>query len=203
MSERLYLYPRFIRFWHIVNAILCLLLILTGVSMQFAGTGGGLVGFKTAVGIHNISGILLSVNYIFFFLGNWFSKNRKFYRFEWSGLFLGLKLQFMYYLIGTFRGQKKPYEITELEKFNPLQKVSYLIIMYVAMPMVILSGWAFLYPEVIPNTIFWFGGLVFVDLFHIVFGFIISIFLLIHIYFSSFGTTPLSNFKSIITGFHE
>lgn len=203
MSHRLYLYSRFIRIWHILNALLCLILIVTGVSMQFAGTLGGIIGFQTAVGLHNIAGILLSVNYLFFFFGNWFSSNRKFYRLEWKGFSQSIKLQFRYYLIGHFKAEPKPFPITEEEKFNPLQKISYLIIMYLAMPLVILTGWIFLFPETIPTKIFWFSGLVFIDLFHIVMGFIISMFLIIHIYFSTFGTSPLSNFKSIVSGYHE
>ncbi|MCF8299034.1 MAG: cytochrome b/b6 domain-containing protein, partial [Saprospiraceae bacterium] len=37
MQEKLYLYPKWVRLWHLVNALLCILLIITGLSMQYAG----------------------------------------------------------------------------------------------------------------------------------------------------------------------
>ena len=59
-SHKLYLYPVWIRIWHMLNAVLCLLLIVTGLSIQFSNPAT-VVQFRAAVSIHNIAGILLSV----------------------------------------------------------------------------------------------------------------------------------------------
>ncbi|MBE9484291.1 MAG: cytochrome b/b6 domain-containing protein, partial [Bacteroidetes bacterium] len=59
MEEKLYLYPVWVRFWHWANAILCLLLILTGLSMQYSDPEYPIIRFDWAVSIHDISGIIL------------------------------------------------------------------------------------------------------------------------------------------------
>jgi thiosulfate reductase cytochrome b subunit len=202
-QERLYLYPLWLRFWHIINAILCLLLIITGISMQFSAPSGTLVRFDLAVTIHNYSGIILTVNYAIFFIGNLFTGNGKQYQIEYSGMIKRLKLQAMFYTLGIFRNQSAPFPLTKENKFNPLQQFSYVFIMYLFVPLVFITGWALLYPETNPTTVLGTSGLHLTDLFHIISGFIISVFLVIHIYFSSIGKTPLNNFKSIINGYHD
>ena len=62
MAHKEYLYPIWVRMWHWLNALLCLLLILTGLSMQYASVDGGLIRFDTAVTIHNLCGIILSAS---------------------------------------------------------------------------------------------------------------------------------------------
>ena len=61
LSERLYLYPVWIRIWHMTNAFLCLVLIITGLSIQFSNPGT-VVKFNAAVSVHNIAGIILTIS---------------------------------------------------------------------------------------------------------------------------------------------
>lgn len=204
MSEhKLYLYPIWIRLWHLMNALMCLILIITGVSMQFSGPQSGLVRFDTAVTIHNIAGIILTVNYSFFFLGNLFTYNGKYYQMEFRGLLNRLMKQFKHYTFGIFKKNPAPFPVTEENKFNPLQQFSYVFIMYLFVPLVFVTGWALLFPDTIPTTIVGGSGLHTIDALHIISGFIISFFMVIHIYFCTIGKTPVSNFKSIINGYHE
>src|SRR5512138_3261035 len=136
MSEhKLYLYPVWIRTWHLLNALMCLTLIITGLSMQFSGPRVSLVRFDTAVAVHDIAGIILTISYVLFFTGNLFSYNGKHYQMEFRGLFLRLKKQFMYYTFGIFRGEKPPFPITVENKFNPLQQFSYVFVMYLFIPL--------------------------------------------------------------------
>ncbi|TSA25082.1 MAG: cytochrome B [Bacteroidetes bacterium] len=202
-QERLYLYPIWIRFWHLVNALLCLLLIITGISMQFSAPAVALVRFDTAVAIHNIAGIILTINYVIFFIGNLFTYNGKQYQIEYRDLTKRLMAQGKYYAFGIFKGEQPPFPITRDNKFNPLQRFSYVFIMYLFVPVVFISGWALLYPETIPTTILGTSGLHLTDLFHILSGFIISFFMVIHIYFCTIGKNPGANFKSILNGYHE
>ena len=39
--------------------------------------------------------------------------------------------------------------VDEENKFNPLQKITYVIVIYLLMPLLILSGFALLFPEII------------------------------------------------------
>lgn len=201
-DERIYQYPVWIRLWHMVNALLCLILILTGLSMQFSNPEYPLVRFDIAVSIHNIAGILLICNYIFFFTGNLATVNGRQYRLT-EGIWMRLVRQFRYYLIGIFKKEPVPFPITEERKFNPLQQFTYVVTMYGLVPIVILTGIALMYPELIPTTIFSKSGLHATDFLHIFAGFCISVFMCIHIYFCTVGKSPVSNFKSIINGYHE
>ena len=53
MSERLYLYPIWIRLWHWTNAILCLVLIISGVSLQYSNPEYPIIRFDIAVTMSN------------------------------------------------------------------------------------------------------------------------------------------------------
>lgn len=202
MSEKYYFYPVWIRLWHSLNAILCILLILTGISMQYAGASF-LIGFKSSVSIHNFSGIALTASYTIFFLGNLFTPNGLFYRMKIKGLGTMLWKQFRYYAIGYFKGEEPPYPVNADRKFNPLQQISYVLAMYVALPLLFITGWALLFPEFILKKILGFSGIFLTAQLHIVMGFFISVFLIIHLYVSTMGKTPGSNFKSIMTGWQE
>ena len=200
-SEPLYLYPVWIRVWHILNALFCLTLIITGLSIQFSNPTI-IVRFRVAVAVHNVAGVLLSVNYIIFFIGNLFTKNGAYYVFEVRGYFSRLKSQFHHYTIGVFKKEAAPFPVTVDSKFNPLQQLSYVAVMYVIIPLVILSGLGLLYPEITINNLLGISGLDYTDLLHLFCGFVVTIFMCIHIYFCTFGQTALSNFKSIINGYH-
>jgi thiosulfate reductase cytochrome b subunit len=200
--ERLYLYPVWIRIWHMANALLCLILIATGLSMQFSNPST-VVQFKAAVSVHNLSGIILTFSYALFFLGNLFTANGLHYVISVRGFLVRLQKQFYYYTIGIFKKDNPPFPVSEEGKFNPLQQATYVLLMYVLVPFVIVSGWGLLYPEVTVTGFLGLSGLDMTDLLHIVSGFGISIIMCVHIYFCTIGKSPVSNFKSMISGYHE
>lgn len=201
-NTKLYFYPVWLRIWHAVNALGIILLILTGFSLQ-SGIDTAFINFKLAVNIHNIAGITVAINYFLFFIGNFVSQNIKFYLIKPMGFIKRPMKQAYYYAFGMFRGMKSPYPLSEKRKFNPLQKYAYVAIMYLVVPIVIISGFALLFPEIIIDKIYTFSGVFLTAITHSAAGFFISIFLLIHLYVASIGKSPLENFKSIITGWHN
>jgi len=199
-----YLYPIWTRLWHLFNALLCLALIFTGLSMQYSNPEYPLIRFDIAVSIHNISGILLSINYLMILIGNLATGNGKYYWIRIKGFYNELLAQGKYYMFGMFRGEKAPYPINVDRKFNPLQKLSYVVIIYFFMPLIIITGWALIYPEMIfVNKIFGTSGLHFTDLLHIIAGFIISLFMLIHVYICTIGKPRGTHFRAIMSGWHQ
>lgn len=203
MSEKIYLYPMWIRLWHALNAILIVLLIVTGVSMQYTDPANPLIRFDLAVKMHNISGIILTLNYLVFLLGSFITPNGKYYKLSLKGLFPRLVKQFTYYTFGIFKHEKPPFPVTKESKFNPLQQFTYVIAMFVLVPIVIITGWALLYPEVVLTKFLSGSGLRINDFIHVIIGFFVSFFMFIHIYFCTIGASFVSNFKSMINGFHE
>lgn len=199
-----YLYPIWIRLWHWINALLYLVLILTGLSMQYSNPEFPMLRFDLAVSIHNTSGILLTINYLVIILGNIFTINGRFYRIKRKGFLQELIRQGNYYLFGIFKGNKAPYPINGERKFNPLQKISYVAVLYFLMPLVVITGWAMIFPEMIfLNKIFGTSGLHFTDLVHILMGFILSLFMFVHIYLCTIGKPAGTHFRAMMSGWHH
>lgn len=202
-KEELYLYPVWVRVWHGVNALSIISLIVTGISMQYASVDNQIIKFENAVLAHNIFGVLTVFNYMFFWIANMLTKNGRAYIFNIKGLLDRLILQSKYYMFGYFKGEPKPFPLTKKEKFNPLQKLAYTGTMYVFVPLVIITGIALLYPEMILENIFGLNGIQVTAITHASVGFLISIFLIIHLYVASVGKHPLKNYRSIVSGYHE
>ncbi len=201
----MYLYPKWLRLWHLLNALLVVILIYSGISMQYAGKEDPflLMKFANAVKWHNITAVILTISYIGFVTGNLFTENGRYYRIEKNNFRKNLWIQLKYYSAGMFRGEKHPFPVTPDRKFNPLQKLSYVLIMYFSMPLIIISGIGLMFPDATIDRIFGVSGLVLTDLLHIVMAFLITVFLIIHIYTCTLGARPTSLFRGMITGFHE
>ncbi len=205
MSEgkRLYLYPLWLRIWHGINALGIIVLIISGMSMQYSNINFSLINFEAAVNMHNISGVIVSLSYLLFLFGNLFSNNKKYYRIKPKGLRKRLLKQAKYYMFGMFNNKTSPYPLSEKRKFNPLQKYSYVGIMYLFVPFIIVTGIALLFPELIIEKVYNLSGIMLTAVLHGVVGFFIFIFLLIHLYVASIGKSPRENFKGILTGWHS
>jgi len=203
MSGKIYLYPMWIRLWHALNAILIILLIISGVSMQYTNPANPFIRFDIAVTMHNISGMILTANYMIFLIGTLITPNGKYYKLTLNGLFARLIKQFTYYTFGIFKHETTPFPVTKESKFNPLQQFTYVIAMFMLVPIVIITGWALLYPEVVLTKFLSGSGLRVNDFIHVIVGFFVSFFMFVHIYFCTIGATFVSNFKSMINGFHE
>ncbi len=202
MKDKVYLYPIWVRIWHAFNALMFLALVFTGLTLQYSSVDFEIIKFNYSISIHNYAGIILSVLFVFFLFGNRFTSNGNYYQFHLKGMIDRVMKQFMYYSFGIFKNEKAPFPINKDRKFNPLQKLSYVIIMYFFVPFIIVTGYLLLFPDIIPKHIFGISGIHFIDLIHIIMGFALSIFIIIHVYFCTIGKTPLSNFKSMINGWH-
>lgn len=203
LENKIYFYPIWLRIWHGINALSILVLIFTGINMQFSNQNFKLMDFELAVNLHNIFGITATLNYLLFFIGNILTNNRRYYRLKTKGLLKRLILQVNYYTSGMFTNEKPPFPLNEKRKFNPMQKVTYLFAMYIFVPGLIITGLALLFPETIIEEVYSLSGIFMTALLHASLGFLVSIFLIIHLYVASIGKHPLSNFKSIFNGYHD
>lgn len=201
-TEKIYFYPLWLRIWHGFNALGIIILILTGLSMQ-SSLESPVIGFDLAINLHNIAGVMVTLGYLVFFIGNMATNNGKFYLIKLKGMISQPLKQAYYYSWGMFHGMKAPFPLSEKRKFNPLQKYIYTMVMYLVVPGVIITGFALLFPETIIEKVYGFSGVFVTAIFHSALGFFISIFLIIHLYVASIGKSPLENFKSIINGWHH
>jgi thiosulfate reductase cytochrome b subunit len=171
--------------------------------MQYSDPMNPFIRFDLAVSIHNIAGFILIFDYLLFILANTVSKNGRHYRIQLKGLNDRLMVQFRYYTFGIFKGESAPFPVTKKMKFNPIQQVTYFMTMYILMPLIFVTGLPMLFSGAFIQQVFGSQAFFVTDILHITIGFLLSVFLAIHVYFCTFGATPTSNFKSIVTGFHE
>ena len=202
MSEALYLYPVWLRFWHWLNALVFLVLIATGLSMHFAGPDW-LLPFDQARLIHNVAGMTLTLFWVIFVIGNALGVNGKHYRVHLRSLPRELWEQSRYYLIGIFRQDPHPFHVSAERKLNALQTLSYIGVMYLLMPILILSGWAFFLSGLLPETLLGLNSVWLVAMVHLTTAWLLGLFLVVHVYIITTGTTPTTNLKAMITGWHR
>ena len=203
MAEREYLIAPWIRIWHWSNALLILILGITGMSVHFADPERVLVEFSLAVRIHNIAGVTLIVAYAIFVIANIVSGNWWHFVPKPPGIAKRIFVQAKWYAFGIFRGDPHPHEPTEAEHFNALQAVTYWNVMYLLMPVILITGLIYLYPEFAPDKLFGFDGLLPIALLHYLAAVAILLFLLSHIYLGTTGKTVGQMFKMMLTGWHE
>jgi len=199
-----YLHPLPVRVWHWLNALGFVLLILTGFQVRYADIFS-LVSFETAVKLHNWIGFIVIGNW-FIWLGYYlFSDKIKVYHPELDSrkFFDKAFAQMRYYGYGIFRGEHSPHHVGPLDKFNPMQSITYQIVMLIVVPIQFITGlmmWNIKGFETWVNLI---GGIRIVDTIHVlIFIFFVS-FIFIHAYMGALGHTPSAHFKEMFTGYED
>ncbi|MBF0162628.1 MAG: thiosulfate reductase cytochrome B subunit [Magnetococcales bacterium] len=194
------LYPVWLRIWHWSNALSFVMLIASGVSLHFAGSDLPLIPFDRARVLHNIFGWLLLCAYLVFVATTLLGSNGVHYRPQWSGWMGRLLRQALFYGVGIFRGEPHPFPATARNKFNPLQQVTYLGVMFVAMPLLILSGLLFFWPQWVPEQLWEMDGLWVVGVVHYLLGVLLVAFMMGHIYLATAGETIWGEFRKMVLG---
>jgi thiosulfate reductase cytochrome b subunit len=197
----LYLYPIWLRLWHWLNALIFVTLLVTGVSMHF--TLNWLIPFDVAVPVHNTAGMLLTASWVLFVIGNIWGGNGKHYLIDLRTLPRDLIAQTRYYIYGIFVGAPHPFHVSAEHKLNALQTLSYVGVMFGLMPILIVSGWAFLFSPSLPETLFGIGTVWIIAMVHLVVAWMLALFLVVHMYIITTGEKPTTNLKAMITGWHK
>lgn len=199
MKTQIYIYKSFERFWHWTQSFLILFLALTGFEIHGSIT---FFGYQNAVNYHNIAAyafIILIVFAIFwhFTTGEWR---------QYLPTLNNLKAQLSFYLFGIFRNASHPTRKSVLSKLNPLQRLVYLGLKVLVIPVMVISGLLYMfyrYPQgntVEPLNIHSIKG---IALLHTAGAFLLVAFIIVHIYLITTGTTLTSNLKAMITGYED
>ena len=200
--KKIYLYPFWLRFWHWLNALLFFVLILSAVSLRYSSGGNLLFPKYLSVYAHNISGVLLTLIYIYYMINNIISKNYKQYLLDFKNIFRRAFFQLQFYMLGIFANRENPFVPTAKHKFNPLQRLSYSLVMFLFLPIIIVTGIMLFFPEKAPDRFLGVGGVLPVAILHTVSGFILVGFMLVHIYLASTGKTVGELIRSMVTGWY-
>lgn len=195
--KKVYMYSRFERFWHWAQALLIIMLGITGFEIHGTYT---LMGFKVAHEVHEFCAWSWFVLYAFVIF--WMATTG-----EWRQYVPTTKRMLdvcMYYGVGIFQGKEHPVPKTERIKHNPLQRMTYLGISVVIIPAQMITGFLFLFYNDWP-TWGWtsFLNLNVVALLHMIGAFGFVVFLVVHIYMTTTGHSVGAHMKAMITGYED
>ena len=190
MNERRYvcIFSRFERFWHWAQAVLVLVLLVTGARLHglFEAAEWGM-----AFRVHLIAAGLIVLLWVFaifwhFTTGAWQ---------HYVPTFANLLAVIRFYAYGIFLGESHPAKPTIQRKHNPLQRLSYLFLKLVINPVIWISGTLYL-------TVAWTGlDLSLIAWVHVVAAYAMALFLIVHIYMATTGETVFAHLHAMITGY--
>ncbi len=192
MKKNTYIYRSFERFWHWSQALLIFFLALTGFEIHF---GRQIFSFQHAIEWHNIAGWAFFILIIFAVFWHFVTG-------EWKQYIPTTKLigaQINYYIFGIFKGAPHPTHKTIYNKFNPLQRMIYLGLKILVIPVQVLTGFAFLY-YLYPNSIWHTQGLELTALIHTFGAFVLIAFVIAHVYLTTTGDSPTESIRAMLTG---
>ena len=199
---RLQLYSLYERVWHWLQAGVILLLLLTGLEIHDPASVR-VFGFATAVSIHTAMGFVLLINAFFGLLYQLATHRIRAYLPEPRDFFSQALVQSLYYLRGMFRGDPHPLERTAERRLNPLQQVTYLAILNVLLPLQVITGLLIWGMQQWPQLGAWFGGLPVLAPVHTLAAWLFAAFILMHVYLTTTGSTPLANMRAMVTGYED
>jgi thiosulfate reductase cytochrome b subunit len=189
------MFKRFERFWHWAQAVMIIMLLLTGLEMHGFFT---LFGFGSAVEKHNVIGFIWTGLVVLIY--SWILTKG-----EWQQYFPTIKGSneiLRFYLYGVFKGEKHPHHITLEDKFNPIQRLSYLGVLFGLAPIQIMSGFVFyFFPDLRATGVI--GHIDLVAYLHVFNAYALLSFIVVHLYMITFGDKLTGHIKMMITGKEE
>ena len=196
---RAYVYKGFERFWHWMQALLILFLALTGFEVHGSFA---FLGFAQAVEAHRVAADAFIV--LIVFAAFWHLTTGEWRHYLPTTKFLRAHLE--YYVVGVFRGAPHPTRRTPLSKLNPLQKLVYLSLKILVIPVMVVSGLLYMfyrYPQRHAIEALNVEGLRTIAVVHTAGAFFLVTFVVAHVYLITTGHTLTSNLKAMITGYED
>jgi thiosulfate reductase cytochrome b subunit len=201
-EKMMYLHPAPVRIWHWVNAFSFVFLIATGLQIRFAEMVK-LMPLEDAIQLHNYIGFIVIGIYglwVSFYFG---TMKIKLY-FPNPRTFVPDALrQLKYYGNGIFKGEPNPHVMTPDNKFNALQQKAYLAIMFVFLPVQMVTGLFLWRVKRFENYIDLLGGIKIISTVHVLLFFFFMAFMIVHCYLATLGHTPTAHFKAMFTGYED
>lgn len=174
--------PRALRIWHGLQLVLVVGLLGSGLSMHYGDSGLAPLPFRAAVRTHNALGVANIVLWLAFAWGNARSGRVRAYLGRLRSLPRELPAQALYYAEGVFAGEPDPGPAHPDERFNPIQKLAYAVLMYAVLPLSALAGGLLLFPLITPDRAVGHPGLWPIAMLHLAAGYAITLFVVVHVY---------------------
>jgi Ni/Fe-hydrogenase b-type cytochrome subunit len=202
--DETYINPLPVRIWHWINALAFILLILTGFQIRYIGMLN-VMSFETAVKMHNWVGFAAIANFLIW-LGFYLLTDKiKVYhpQLDARKFFEGWFRQVRFYSYGIFKGEKSPHRVRPLDKFNPMQSMTYQIVMLLIVPVQFVTGILMWDIKRFEDWIEMLGGIAVVSTIHMLIFILFVSFILVHAYMGALGRKPSTHYKEMFTGYEE
>ena len=200
--NKVYLHTLTIRIWHWLNALIVLILLITGVQLRVPGIEI-LPKFSMAVWIHKYIGFAMAASFIFWLIYEIVSRSFGRHYLLRPADARSMGQQTVFYCVGIFRGQKNPFTPTAAGKFNSLQKMAYGSVMLIFTPVIVITGIFFSDIFFFRKAIDFFSGIRVLDALHVITAYIFLLYLIVHIYMSTLGHSIFAHSKAMIVGYEE
>ncbi|MEA3504449.1 MAG: cytochrome b/b6 domain-containing protein [Bacteroidota bacterium] len=197
--QKVYIYKSFERFWHWGQAALIIFLLFSGFEVH---SSYNFLGFERAVLYHNIAGWALIALYVLSFFWHIVTGEWR----QYIPTTKNLVAQIEYYLIGIFKNAPHPSQKSLSNKLNPLQRIVYLGINLIIIPLMILSGLTYLFNRYQSNDTIKslnFGEIGDIATIHTIGAFLLVMFLIVHLYLITTGHTVTAGLRGMLTGYEE
>jgi PAS domain S-box-containing protein len=195
MKKRTYIYRSFERFWHWTQSLLIIFLAITGFEIH---SSYSLLGFERAVMLHDIFAWSYMVLIVFTIFWHFDSGTWK----QYIPTLKLVKAQFEYYISGIFRGAEHPTKKTSYNKFNPIQRLTYLAFKILIIPVMVGTGIVYMY-FMYPDNHLGVDKLEIIALIHTFGAFLLIVFLIAHLYLLSTNHDPMESIVAMISGWEE
>lgn len=200
--REVYMYTVYERLWHWLQTAVILLLTFTGLIIHKPEMFGAF-SFSYVVQVHNVLAAILVANAALALFYNLASGEIRQYLPQPRGFFNQMTVQALFYLRGIFKSEAHPFEKTPERKLNPLQQVTYLGLLNILLPLQIISGVLMWGAQRWPTIAAQLGGLPFLAPFHTMIAWLFATFVVMHVYLTTTGPTPLANIKAMMMGWDE
>jgi thiosulfate reductase cytochrome b subunit len=201
-TEKVYMYGSYERLWHWLQTVAIVLLLLTGLVIH-RPDAFSFMNFKNMVLVHNIIAGILAVNAFLALFYHLASGDIRQYIPQPKGFFDRTISQALYYLKGIFKGEEHPFEKTPEKKLNPLQQVTYIILLNVLLPLQGITGILMWGVQRWPSLANALGGLPVLAPIHTILAWLFASFMVLHVYLTTTGHTVVSSLEAMITGWEE
>jgi thiosulfate reductase cytochrome b subunit len=200
--KKIYMYSVYERLWHWLQTFTIVGLLFTGLIIHKPDIFG-IFDFRYVVLIHNILAAILAVNAVLSLFYHLASGEIRQFLPRPYGFFDQAFSQAKYYLRGIFRNEVHPFEKTPEKKLNPLQQLTYVTILNILLPLQGLTGILMWGAQKWPGISDALGGLPFLAPFHSLIAWLFAAFIVMHVYLTTTGPTPLSSIRAMMDGWDD
>lgn len=200
--KEIYLHPLPLRVWHWANALMIMILIVTGIRLRISGIAA-LWPHDPYIVLHLYTGWAMAASSLFWFAYAIASGHLKRNFLMKEGDLSGILRQARYYGISIFKGEKDPFRPSADQKYNALQKLAYGAVMIIFVPVQTVTGLCFSHIGILQKYVLLWDIAGPLNAIHVIGAYVFVLYLIVHLYMSTLGPTVFAHIRAMITGYEE